>query len=693
MTRALLASAASLALLAACGENATVVTNTTSATTSAAKTETATPELGDFGVDLTARDLSVKPGDDFNLYANGTWIKETVIPSDRSRWGAFDVLRERSTERVRIIIEDLAAMEAAAGTDEQKIGDLYNSFMDEAALEALGIAPIEADLAEIASAETPEDIARLMTRADLGTGSIFGGGAGVDQKNPGFHTFYVSQSGLGLPDRDYYLSDDEKFVAYRAKYVEYLTTIMGLAGVAEAEAKAQSVLAIETQMAEIHWPRAKSRNRDLTYNPYTPQALVEYAPGFPWAAAFDEIGAPDQEKFVLRQNDAIQGLAALFAETDIETWKDYLTASYLRSNANYLTKAFDDADFEFYSKTLRGQPEQQDRWKRASNLVSGRLGEAVGKVYVKRYFPPSSKAQMEELVGNLVEAYRVRITNLDWMTDETKAQALDKLSKFTPKIGYPEKWEDYSALAISGDDLFGNIKRARAWARAENIKQLDEPVDPTEWGMTPQTVNAYYSPTRNEIVFPAAILQPPFFDPAADPAVNYAAIGGVIGHEIGHGFDDQGRKSDGDGNLRDWWTAEDAGAFETKADTLVAQYDAFEPIPGKFVNGRLTLGENIGDLGGLSVAYHAYKLSLGGEEAPVLDDVTGDQRFFLGWAQVWRGKRREESLLQQLVSDSHSPGQYRINGVVRNIDAWYDAFEVSEDDALYLAPEDRVRIW
>ena len=684
MTRILMTGAAALALLVACdGPGSTRVEETSSNS----------PELGDFGVDLSARDLSVEPGEDFNLYANGSWISEYEIPADRSRFGSFDILRERATEQVKSIIEDIASQDAPEGSDRAKASALYESFMNAERLEELGTDPIKADLAFLRNLQTKEDLARAMMRADISAASIFGAGAGIDRKNPGFHTLYVSQSGLGLPDRDYYLKDDEKFTTIRAEYQSYLETLFELVGFNNIEDRAATVLKVETAIAEMHWPRAKSRNRDLTYNPFDLAALEAYAPGFPWAAALDELGAPDQEKIVLSQNDAIRDLAAYFDAMSVYAWKNYLFASYLRSNASYLPKAFDEADFAFYGTVLRGQPEQRERWKRASDFVSRRMGDVIGKTYVERHFPPVAKERMDDLVANLVAAFEIRIDELDWMSDETKAEARDKLSKFTPKIGYPAEWEDYSALEIAADDLLGNVKRHRVWARAENIKKLDEPVDPTEWGRPPQTVNAWYSAQRNDITFPAAILQPPFFDPYADPAVNYGAIGGVIGHEIGHGFDDQGRKSDGDGNQRNWWTAADAERFEERAQMLIDQYGAFEPIPGRFVNGELTLGENIGDLGGLTMAYHAYKLSLNGEEPPVIDGLTGDQRFFLSWAQVWKGKRREDSLLAQLLSDPHSPARYRINGVVRNMDEWYDAFEVDEDDALYLPPEERVRIW
>jgi len=690
MIRAAFLSACSLAVLAACGEP-----DETAAPDRNAAASIGDPELGDWGVDLAARDLAVAPGDDFNLHANGAWIAQFDIPADRSRWGSFDILRERAREDVRAIIDDLVSGGAGDAQEARKVAGLYASFMDEETLAALGVAPITDDLAIIQAIATKEDAARAMTDPELATASIFAAYAGIDRMAPKTHTLYVGQSGLGLPDRDYYLSDAEKFAVIREKYVDYMETILTLAAVENAAEIAAETLALETKIAEIHWPRAKSRNRDLTYNPTTLEALEETAGDFPWREAMLALGVEDaaERTIVLSQKDAVEGLAALFGATPLEAWRGYLIASFLRSNATYLAAAFDEAHFDFYDRTLRGQPEPEARWKRATTFTSQRMGDAIGKVYVDRHFPPIAKEKMDELVANLVAAFEMRIDELDWMSPVTKEQARTKLSKFTPNIGYPEKWEDYSSVAVAADDLYGNVKRFRAWSQAENIKKLDEPVDPTEWGRPPQTVNAWYSAQRNDITFPAAILQPPFFDPYADPAVNYGAIGGVIGHEIGHGFDDQGRKSDGDGVQRNWWTAADAERFEQRADMLVAQYDGFEPIRGQFVNGRLTLGENIGDLGGLTMAYHAYKLSLNGEEAPVIDGLTGDQRFFLAWAQVWKGKRREESLLQQLLSDPHSPAQYRINGVVRNMDEWYAAFGVSEDDDLYLPPEERVRIW
>jgi predicted metalloendopeptidase len=686
---------AALLVLSACGQRQTAPDDS-AATSPASDERTARPEIGRWGVETDHIDPDIDPGDDFYRYVNGKWLDSFEIPDEFSSYGSFTVLFERSEERVRKIIEDLAEANASGGSDaieeiEQKIGDFYASFVDVDAINAKGLDPIAEDLARIGALETHEDVARAMADPALGLSAFFGGYVDVDSKRPDRYVVYLTQSGLAMPNRNYYLED--QFADKRVKYREYIATMFSLASAANAQEKAQIIYDLELRMAEIHWDPAKRRNRDLTYNLKSREDLSAFAVGAPWAAMLEEMGLGMQEEFVLREDDAIQNLAALFAQTPVETWRAYLQFHLLRANAEILPAPFDDATFAFFGTELRGTLQQRERWKRGVAAVNGALGEAVGQVYVARHFPESSKAQMEALVANLRRALDERLDTLPWMSEQTKASAHEKLEKFTPKIAYPEKWKDYSDMKVTRGDAYGNAKRANAWYWRDEISKLGGPIDETEWGMTPQTVNAYYSATRNEIVFPAAILQAPFFDPHADAAVNYGAIGAVIGHEIGHGFDDQGRKSDGDGMLRDWWTNEDARAFEKLADALGAQYETYEPIEGFPVNPKLTMGENIGDLGGLAMAYHAYKLSLGGADAPVIDGLTGDQRFFIAWAQVWKRVVRDEQLKNQIATDPHSPARYRVNGVVRNMDAWYEAFNVTEGDALYLPPEERVQIW
>lgn len=689
MKRLMLCGVAALAL-AACGQDKAGPAPENAAR-AGAETAAAKPELGAWGIETQHIDESVKPGDDFYRHVNGRWLDTFQIPDEFSSYGSFTVLFERSEQRVKEIIENAAAANAPAGSPEQKIGDLYAAFLDVAAIDAKGFEPAAPDFAYIDGLATHEDVARAFARPDLVARSPFAAFVDVDSKQTDRYIVYLTQSGLGMPNRDYYL--DEKFADTRAQYKDYIEQALTLAGIENAAEKADAIYALEHRMAEVHWEPAKRRNRDLTYNLKTRAELKAFAPEAPWDAMFEAAGLGDQDEIVVREDDAIAGLAKIFADTPVETWRDYLKFHVLNANAAVLPSPLDEANFAFYGTALRGTPKQRERWKRAVAAVNDAMGEAVGKIYVEKYFPPDSKAQMEALVANLRRALDERLDTLPWMSEATKAEAHRKLEKFVAKIGYPEKWRDYSGLEIAPGDAYGNSKRASAFAWNYAISRLGGPVDRTEWFMTPQTVNAYYSPNRNEIVFPAAILQAPFFDPHADPAVNYGGIGAVIGHEIGHGFDDQGRKSDGDGVLRDWWTPEDAANFQKLADRLGAQYAEYEPIPGFKVNPQLTMGENIGDLGGLAMAYHAYKLSLGGEEAPVIDGFTGDQRFFMAWAQVWKRVVREEQLKNQIAADPHSPARYRVNGVVRNMDAWYEAFDVQPGDALYLPPEERVQIW
>jgi predicted metalloendopeptidase len=647
--------------------------------------------IGDFGLDLSAAKPEVKAGDDFFAHANGKWYDTFVIPEDRASYGIFTTLDEVSQQRVREIIEQAAASNPAAGSPEQKIGDFYASFMDEAGIEAAGLAPLQPDLDRIKAAASKKDIAVLFGAP--GFQSTFGVSLPPDLKNPNIYTVDLGQAGLGLPDRDYYVKDDAQLKEIRTKYEAYIAQMLELGGVTDSKAKARRIMAFETAIARVSWPIEKRRDVDAMYNPRTMDQLVRYAPGFEWQAFFTESKLGHRKELIVGELTAVRDIAKLIQQTPLATLKDYLTFHHLNGHAAYLPKRFDDARFAFYGATLRGQPKQRERWKRAVDGVNGSLGEQVAQVYVAKYFPPSSKAKMEQLVANLRAALGERIDALDWMTPETKKRAHEKLATFVTKIGYPDKWKDYSTLEIRRGDPIGNAHRASVWDWERQLARLDGPVDKSEWLLMPQEINAYYNPQANEIVFPAAILEPPFFDPNADPAVNYGAIGAVIGHEIGHGFDDQGRKFAPDGSFNDWWSAADSKSFTERADKLVKQYASYEALPGLFVNGQSTLGENIGDLGGLNMAYHAYRLSLKGQEPPVIKGLTGDQRFFLSWAQVWRAKYRDGVLREQVLSDVHSPAYFRVNGAVRNMDAWYRAFDVQPGEKLYLAPDQRVSIW
>src|SRR5580765_592151 len=697
----LLCSVAVLAL-AACASKAVEekqpvsapVTSATPAVVTVVKpvsTPAAKPVIGDFGLDLSAGNKSVKPGDDFFAYASGSWDETFQIPADKSSFGPFDRLDELSKERVRKIVERSAAAKAATGTPEQQIGDYYAAFMDEAGIEARGLTPARPELDRIGAAKTRADIARLF--GTIGFATLFDINLNPDFKNPNRYAIFISQSSLGLPDRDYYLKDDPQLKALREKYVAYVAQMLTLGGSSDPHGQARDIMAFETAVAKAQWPIEKRRDAEATYNPRSKQQLLSYAPGFPWQTFLEAQQLGTRPDVVLSELTAIKDLAALYNRTPVPTLKAFLTFHYLNSNAAYLPRRFDQARFAFYGQTMRGQPQQKDRWKRGVDAVDGAIGEAVGRLYVAEYFPPESKAKMQQLVADLRTALSQRIDQLDWMSAETKTRAHEKLATFIPKIGYPDVWKDYSTLVVKADDPVGNARRAAQWQWDYQVARLDKPVDRIEWGMTPQEINAYYNPLNNEIVFPAAILQPPFFDPNAEPAVNYGAIGAVIGHEIGHGFDDQGRKFGPDGSLKDWWTQADSDSFTQRANQLTTQYSAYEPLPGLKVNGANTLGENIGDLGGISMAYHAYHLALKGQPAPVIDGLTGDQRFFLAYAQVWREKYREGSLREIVMSDVHSPSRFRVNGPLPNIDVWYSAFDVKPGDKMYIKPEDRVRIW
>jgi putative endopeptidase len=654
---------------------------------------TEAPKYGAWGFDLAGRDTSVSPGDSFMRYANGTALDALQIPSDRTSYGSFNLLRELSDNRVKAMIDGLVARtDLAAGSDERKIADAYRSYMDEERIEALDARPLAPYLAAIRAADTHEKAAVYMgeTQGRIG-GSIFGTGITTDQKAPTRYVVATGQSGLGLPNRDYYL--EQRWADKKVLYQAYVARLLGMIGWENPEQAAADIVAFETRIAEAHWTPIQNRNRDETYNEYNIAQLASEAPGFPWQDYYTAVGVGEVPRLIVRQDTAMPKIAAIYAETPmavIQAWQAFHTTD---DAAPRLSRRFVDAQWEFRSRDLQGQPMQRPRDKRGISFAEGLLGEAVGRQYVAEYFPAESKAKMEELVANLRTALGNRIRTYEWMSDPTKAAAQEKLEKFTVKIGYPDKWRDYSALEVRPDDLFGNSERAGLFQWNYQLNRLNDPVDKAEWGMTPQTVNAYYNSTNNEIVFPAAILQPPFFDPDADPAVNYGGIGGVIGHEIGHGFDDQGSKSDGDGVLRSWWTPEDRANFDALTKRLGEQYDQFEPIPGFHVQGGLTMGENIGDAAGNAVGLEAYHLSLNGQPAPVIDGTTGDQRFFYGWAQVWQSKYREDALKQQIATDPHSPAEFRVIGPVRNIDAWYEAFDVQPGSKYYLAPEDRVRIW
>jgi putative endopeptidase len=655
------------------------------------------PELGTWGIDLTGMDRSVKPGDDFFEYANGAWFDRTEIPADRTSIGSFQMLQILSETRMKALIAGLEARDAATLSPEEKqIRDLYDAFTDTAGIEARGLSPAKADLDRIAALKTPQDVAKLM-----GDQAFPANGYGIaadtiapDPKDSNVYVVTIAHSGLGMPDRDYYLKDDAALATTREAYEKYLATMLTLAGESkDVPARAEAVYQLEAAIAASHWPRADRRNADKVYNPMTVEALSAFAPGFDWKGFFQAQGIDGTRKVIVRENTAFPALAKTFAATPVAVWRDYLTIHYLHAVSGLLPKAIDDADFDFYGKVLGGQTAQLPRDTRAVRLIDSVLPHPFGKLYVAKYFPPETKAKAEKLVANLLKAYDADIRKITWMSDTTKAKALEKLHAFTPHIGYPDAWRDYSGLVIRKDDLVGDIARSDAFEWQYRLARIDQPVDRNEWGMTPPTINAYYTQLFNSIFFPAAILQPPFFDPNADDAVNYGGIGAVIGHEISHGFDDQGSKYTGGGILQSWWTDDDRKAFEARTGMLGAQFDSYEGLPGLHVNGKLTMGENIGDLSGVSIALQAYHASLGGKTAPVRDGFTGDQRFFLAFAQVWRGKYREGAMRQLVLSNPHSPPHFRVIGPLRNIDGWYAAFDVKPGDKLYLPPEQRVKLW
>ncbi|HSQ98767.1 MAG TPA: M13-type metalloendopeptidase [Sphingomicrobium sp.] len=644
------------------------------------------PQYGTFGFDTAGMDPSVAPGDDFFGYANGTWAKNTPIPPDKARYGMFNVLDDLSKERTRTIIDEQAK------DPSSKIGNAYQSFMDEAAIEAKGLGPFEPWLNEVRATKSKKDLAKLYSDADhLGIGIPFRMFVGQDRKASDHYALNVIQGGLGMPDRDYYLSSDPKLVETKAKYLQHLTNMLTLAGEANPAARAKAIVDFETKVAQVHWARADSRDATKTYNKMTLAEVRKAAPGFDFPELIKDDGA-SVDYVIVSQPSAFKGISELIGRTPLPVLRDQLLVRSLDSYSDYLPKRFDQESFSFYGTVLSGTPEQEPRWKRAVNFTVDALGDDVSKLYVAKYFPPETKAAADQLVHNLIAAMGRRIDQLDWMSAETKAKAHAKLAAFSPKIGYPSQWRDMSGLVIDRGDLLGNAMRSNRFEYDYEIGKLGGPIRRWEWGMTPMEINAYSNSTMVEIVFPAAILQPPFFDPNADPAVNYGGIGAVIGHEMSHQFDDQGAKYDLHGNLVDWWTPVDAQNFKARLDKYEQQINAYEPLPGMHVNGKLTMGENVADLAGLSIAHDAYLASLNGAAPPVIDGMTADQRFYLGWAQVWRCNDREAALRQQLLTNPHSPCRVRTD-VVRNMDPWYSAFGVQPGQKLYLSPADRVRIW
>jgi len=650
------------------------------------------PVYGTWGYDSSAMDSSVTPGDDFFAYVNGTWFNKADIAPDRTFVGIDSVLNDQIEKDVRAIVEDMAKDPSTNGRLGQQIGDLYASWMDEGAVEKLGTEPLKPYLARVAAAKTRGDLVDLF--AEPGFDSPVGLAIFPDLKNPTRYAVYAGQSGLGMPNRDYYLLKGEKYDAYRKAYRDYLVKLQTLAGISDPEARADRIIALETAIAKIHWTPEQQRDAEKTYNPMTRAQLRAFAPQLDWDRALTKLGLAKVNKVVIGEKSAIQAEARLLASTPLQTWKDWTAVHFISENAQYLPKAFDDAKFDFYSKTLRDVPTQRARWKRGVDFVNGALGEGVGQIYVQRHYPPESDRQMHELIDNILAALKDKIQNAAWMDSTTKGRALEKLGTFDPRIGHPVKYIDYSSLVVKRGDLLGNAIRSDDFDWKLQLKRFPRPVDRTLWGMLPQTNNAYYDPTQNQITFPAAILQPPYFDPKADPASNYGSIGATIGHEIGHGFDDQGRKFDKLGRLADWWTPATAKLYTQHSDKLVAQYNSYEPIPGVHIKGELTLGENLGDLGGLEVAYAAYRKYVADHgEPPVIDGLTGDQRFFIAYGYSWETKQREGALRAQLLTNEHSPAKYRVNGVVRNVDAWYKAFNVQPGDKMYLPPEQRVHVW
>ncbi|RUO32284.1 peptidase M13 [Aliidiomarina sedimenti] len=689
MTRtSLLALSVAMALgTAACSEP--------SSTDNDKQSSTVSSEYGELtsGVELENMDTSVRPQDDFFRYINGQWLERTDIPTDRARWGSFDELRERAEQQVLAIVKEFAEQDAEEGSDAQKIGDLYRSFLNEEQIEERGLSPLDDALARIDELESHDQLASFWgqqqrSRAGIPV-ALF---VGQDQMQSDQYITGISQAGLGLPDRDYYVNDSESNQQLLQQYKAFIVALYEAAEWEGGEQAAETIVALESKLAQSQWSRVQNRDRQATYNKLTVDELAEQAPGFDWSAFF-AAAEVDINEVVVRQPTYFADFAAMYDDVDLADWQTYLRFHTLRQSAEILPAAIADTSFDFYGRVLQGLEEQRDREKRGVSMVENALGFMVGEEYVARHYQEASAERMQDMIDNLMVAFEGAINDLEWMTDETKEEAQAKLSTFTAKIGYPSKWRDYDCLNIVADDLYGNMQRSSQCEYQRMIDRLGEEVDPDDWGMTPQTVNAYYRSTMNEIVFPAAILQPPFFNVEADDAVNYGAIGGVIGHEITHGFDDQGRRSDGEGNLRDWWSAEDESQFTERAQQMIDQYSAFNPIDDLQLQGALGLGENIADLGGLTVSYRAYQNSLNGEAGPEIDGMTAEQRFFAGWGQIWRIKFRDEALRRQVVQGPHSPGKYRVLGVLSNMPEFYEAYDVSEDDDMYRGEEVRVKIW
>ena len=663
------------------------------------ETQTAKTEIQETvlvsGVSQDNIDPTVRAQDNFYRYVNGGWMKRNEIPGDKTAIGSFYDLRDKADDDVKAIIEELAATkDLQEGTDEQKVADLFRSYMDTTKRNADGVAPIQPLFDHINSLKNKDELAGFFgSHSSIGISSPLALYISVDAKDSARYATHIWQSGLGLPDRDYYFNEAERFVKLREGYVAHIEKMFALAGLTEGKSAAKNILALETSLAEYHWTRVETRDSEKRYNKFETANLNTITDKFNWNAFLKGEGVESQKDIIINQPDFIKAFGDIFADTSLDVWKQYLSFKTLSSFSSYLTADIDNEDFDFFSKQLSGRQEQRPQWKRGVSVVNSNLGEVIGKVYVSRHFTPEAKSRMSTLVENLRNAYGASIDDLEWMSEDTKKEAHVKLAAFTPKIGYPDRWEDYSALTIKSDDLVGNLINSRNVSSAKQLSKLGGPIRTWEWGMTPQTVNAYYNPTVNEIVFPAAILQAPFFNMKADDAVNYGGIGAVIGHEMGHGFDDQGSKYDDKGNLRNWWTEQDLAQFKERTDALVAQYAKYQVFDDLAVNGELTLGENIGDLSGVTIAYKAYKASLNGKKAPVIDGLTGDQRFFMGYAQIWRSKIVEKSMRNRVATDPHSPGEFRALGSLSNMNEFYDAFDVKEGDAMYIAPEKRVKIW
>jgi len=653
------------------------------------------PMFGKWGVETDKMSKTVKPGDDFYMYVNESWIESTEIPTGFPKMGSFVFVHLMTEDQINTIIKDILSGKTENLTGAEQIKGLYESYMDEAQIEKLGLTPIQPEIDAIMKAKTREDILRRMARPNYMP--VVGIVVDLDAKNPKEYVLEVVQAGTGLPESTYYTSDQEPFPQIRSAYTDYIEGVLTRAGIDKPRERDESVVALETELAKVHWSPQQMRDPVKRYHAMTPEELKTYAPGINWEVYIEEFGvSQDQEKIIVLGDTAVKESAAIFAKTPMDVLRSYTVYHFINNQASLLPKAYADAKFEFFSTRLNGIKEQRERNLQALGLVNELQGEMIGRLYVERYFPPASKAEMERYIPFIKEAFREHIKNSKWMDEATKKEAYAKLDGFAANIGYPDQWKDYSDIVIKSDDLIGNSRRMQEWELKDEASKVGEPRREWEWDYNPQQINAYYAPKRNQIVFLAAILQPPFFDPNADPAVNFAAIGAVIGHEMGHGFDDQGSQNDATGVLRNWWTPESRKEFDKRANTLVEQYNAYEPIEGAKVNGQLTLGENIGDLTGLSVAYSAYQKFVQDEydgKAPVIDGLTGDQRFFLAWAQLWRQKMMDDYLRQILLSDPHSPGQYRVNGIVRNMGPWYEAFSVTEENELYLKPEDRVTIW